>query len=114
LWLRLRPWSFCRRFCAAGCWRLWWSESFSVGSWLRSLAFAVTAAAAPIVGRAACGAGRPTPSFAALLGRRRAGERRDPLDWALGGTMMALILFLSKPRSAWCSIRATATFRLRR
>jgi exo-beta-1,3-glucanase (GH17 family) len=65
-------------------------ESFSVGSWLRSLAFAATAAAAPIVCAAGCGAGRPVPSFAALLGR--AGVRRDGLGWALGGTLIALTL----------------------
>jgi glucan 1,3-beta-glucosidase len=65
-------------------------ESFSVGSWLRSLAFAAVAAAAPIVGAAACAAGRPPPNFASLLGR--SGERHDGLDWALGGTLIALML----------------------
>ncbi len=65
-------------------------ESFSVGSWLRSLAFAATAAAAPIVCAAACAAGRAIPDFSSLLGRT--GERRDGLDWALGGTLVALML----------------------
>ncbi len=65
-------------------------ESFSFGSWLRSLAFAATAAAAPIVCAVACAAGRAPPRFAALLGRT--GERRDGLDWALGGTLVALML----------------------
>ena len=65
-------------------------ESFSVGSWLRSIAFAAVAVAAPIVCAAACGAGRPLPGFAALL--HRAGERRDALDWLLGGTLIALML----------------------
>lgn len=66
------------------------SESFSPASWLRSLAFAVTAAAAPIVCAAACGAGRGVPSLASLFGRT--GARRDPIDWALGATIVALIL----------------------
>ena len=65
-------------------------ESFSFGSWLRSLAFAATAAAAPIVCAVACAADRAPPRFAALLGR--SGERRDGLDWALGGTLVALML----------------------
>ena len=65
-------------------------ESFSFGSWLRSLAFAATAAAAPIVCAFACAAGRAPPCFAALLGR--SGERRDGIDWALGGTLVALML----------------------
>jgi len=65
-------------------------ESFSAGSWLRSLAFAVTAAAAPIACAAACAAGRATPSFALLLGRT--GARRDRLDWLLGGVSVALML----------------------
>jgi glucan 1,3-beta-glucosidase len=65
-------------------------ESFSGGSWLRSLAFAATAALAPIVCAAACGAGRAVPSFAVLLDRPRV--RRDSLDWALAGTLIALTL----------------------
>ncbi len=65
-------------------------ESFSFGSWLRSLAFAATAAAAPVVCAVACAAGRAPPRFAALLGRN--GERRDGIDWALGGTLVALML----------------------
>ena len=65
-------------------------ESFSFGSWLRSLAFAATAAAAPIVCAVACAAGRAPPRVAALLGR--SGECRDGIDWALGGTLVALML----------------------
>ena len=64
-------------------------DSFSPGSWLRSLAFAAIAAAAPIICAAAYAAGRSTPSFASLLGNR---GRRDGLDWALGGTLIALML----------------------
>jgi exo-beta-1,3-glucanase (GH17 family) len=65
-------------------------ESFSPGSWLRSLAFAAVSVAAPIVCAAACAAGRPTASFASLLGNRV--RSRDTLDWALGGTLIALML----------------------
>lgn len=65
-------------------------ESFSPGSWLRSLAFAAVSALAPIVGAAAVTAGRPIPAFASLLGR--AGTRRELVDWALGGTLIALML----------------------
>jgi exo-beta-1,3-glucanase (GH17 family) len=65
-------------------------ESFSLGSWLRSLAFAATAAVAPVVCAVACAAGRAPPAFSSLLGG--SGARRDGLDWALGGTLIALIL----------------------
>jgi exo-beta-1,3-glucanase (GH17 family) len=65
-------------------------ESFSAGSWLRSLAFAATAAVAPLVCAWACAAGRPVPAFAALLGG--AAPRRGFLDWALGGTLIVLML----------------------
>ena len=64
-------------------------DSFSPGSWLRSLAFAAIAAAAPIICAAAYAAGRSTPSFASLLGNR---GRRDGFDWALGGALIALML----------------------
>ena len=65
-------------------------ESFSLGSWLRSLAFAATAGAAPIVCAAACASVRPLPTFSALFAG--AGGRRDLLQWALGGTLVALML----------------------
>ncbi len=64
-------------------------DSFSPGSWLRSLAFAAIAAAAPIICAAAYAAGRSTPSFASLLGNR---GRRDGFDWALGGALIGLML----------------------
>jgi exo-beta-1,3-glucanase (GH17 family) len=68
-------------------------ESFSLGSAMRSLAFAATAAAAPIVCAAACAGGRPLPTFASLFaGAAGAAERRDALHWALGGTLVALML----------------------
>jgi exo-beta-1,3-glucanase (GH17 family) len=65
-------------------------ESFSVGSWLRSLAFAGTAAVAPVVCAFACAGGRAMPAFSSLLGR--GGKRPDSIDWALGGTLIALML----------------------
>jgi len=65
-------------------------ESFGFGTWLRSLAFAATAAAAPIICAIACTAGRGIPAFSSLLGR--SGKRPDRLDCALGGTLIALML----------------------
>ena len=65
-------------------------ESFGFGSWMRSLAFAATAAAAPVVCAIACAAGRSVPAFSSLLGR--GGRRLDRLDCALGGTLIALVL----------------------
>ena len=65
-------------------------ESFSVGSWLRSLAFAAVAAVAPVICAIAYAGGRAVPAFAALLGRGH--KRPDHLDWALGGTLIALML----------------------
>jgi exo-beta-1,3-glucanase (GH17 family) len=65
-------------------------ESYSVGGWLRSLAFAAIAAAAPILCAVACATGRVLPSFAALLGP--SGGRRDALDVALGVVTILLVL----------------------
>jgi exo-beta-1,3-glucanase (GH17 family) len=65
-------------------------QSFSVGGWLRSLAFALVAAAAPIVCADACAVGRALPTFAAVLGR--SDERRGGLHWALGGVFVVLVL----------------------
>jgi exo-beta-1,3-glucanase (GH17 family) len=65
-------------------------DSLGLGGWLRSLAFAGTAAAAPIVCAAACAAGRTRPAFAALLSRE--GGARDPLGLALGASFIALTL----------------------
>jgi glucan 1,3-beta-glucosidase len=65
-------------------------DSYTVGTWVRSLAFAVTAAAAPILCAAACAAGRTRPTFAAILSR--SGQARDGLSIALGATFIALVL----------------------
>ncbi len=66
------------------------AESFSAGGWLRSISFALVAAAAPIVCAVACAKHRPLPSFSALLGRT--GLRLDALDVALGVIFIALFL----------------------
>jgi exo-beta-1,3-glucanase (GH17 family) len=65
-------------------------ESYSVGGWLRSLAFALVAAGAPIVCADACAVDRALPTFAAVLDR--SGERRGGLHWALGGIFIVLVL----------------------
>ena len=65
-------------------------DSFDAGGWLRSLAFAVTAAAAPIACAAACAAGRSQPTFATVLSR--SGAARDGLRIALGAILIALTL----------------------
>jgi exo-beta-1,3-glucanase (GH17 family) len=65
-------------------------ESLGAGGWLRSLAFALVAAAAPIVCAAGCAAGQRPPPFAFVLGR--ASDRRDGLKCALGAVAIALML----------------------
>jgi glucan 1,3-beta-glucosidase len=65
-------------------------DSFSAGTWLRSIVFAVTAAIAPAACAAAIAAGRTQPAFAALLGGRRG--PRDPLGIVLGASLIALTL----------------------
>jgi exo-beta-1,3-glucanase (GH17 family) len=65
-------------------------ESFSPGSWMRSLAFAAVSALAPVVCAAGLAAGRRIPAFALLIGGQRG--RADILDWLLGGTLIALML----------------------
>lgn len=65
-------------------------DSFTAGGWLRSLAFAATAAAAPIACAAACASGRRAPVFAALLSR--SGEPRDRPGLVVGFTLIALTL----------------------
>jgi exo-beta-1,3-glucanase (GH17 family) len=65
-------------------------ESFSLSSWTRSLAFAAVSGLAPIVCATGLAARRRIPAFAALIGG--GGGRRDFLDWALGGMLIALML----------------------
>ena len=64
-------------------------DSFGLGGWLRSLALAITAAAAPLVCAAACAARRSPPAFADALSRAGA---RDGLRTAVGLTLIALTL----------------------
>jgi exo-beta-1,3-glucanase (GH17 family) len=63
-------------------------DSFTAGGWLRSLAFAITAAAAPIACAAACAAGRTVPAFAAVMSG--AGGGHDRLSRILGLILIAL------------------------
>ena len=93
-----------RRFATAVGTRCWWRitvigivpgiliswtianvplESLTVGDWLRSLAWAVTALASPVVAAVALASGATAPTFAQMLGRaaqRPARSRR--LAWA--------------------------------
>jgi exo-beta-1,3-glucanase (GH17 family) len=64
-------------------------ESLTNGDWLRSLAWAAVALAAPIVGAAAMASGARTPPLAAMLGRR-AVRPRAPLVLALGVLLIVL------------------------
>ena len=63
-------------------------DSFTAGGWLRSLAFAMTAAAAPIACAAACAAGRRAPTFGAVLSR--SDGVLDALSCAVGVSLIAL------------------------
>ncbi len=65
-------------------------DSFSIGTWLRSIVFAATAAVAPAASAAAIAANRAQPAFAALIGGRRG--TRDALGVILGGSLIALTL----------------------
>ncbi len=65
-------------------------DSFSVGGWLRSLAFAAVAAAAPIGCAAACATGRRVPTFASLVTRSH--EHLGRLSWVAGLTFVGLVL----------------------
>jgi glucan 1,3-beta-glucosidase len=58
-------------------------ESLTVGDWLRSLAWAAVALAAPLIGAAALASGTTAPTFAQILGRA-AQRPRDILALALG------------------------------
>jgi exo-beta-1,3-glucanase (GH17 family) len=64
-------------------------DSFTAESWFRSLAFAATAAAAPIACAAACAAGGKCPTFGTVMSRR---SRCDALSLAVGAILIALAL----------------------
>jgi glucan 1,3-beta-glucosidase len=65
-------------------------DSFTAGGWLISLAFAVTAALAPVACAAACARGQGAPAFSAVLGHPR-GER-DAVSIVVGLGLIALTL----------------------
>jgi exo-beta-1,3-glucanase (GH17 family) len=90
LWPRIAVLAFLPAFLFGWTIELVPIESSSVGGWLRAIAFAMVAAAAPIVCAAACAAGRARPAFAYLLGR--SGEPRDALGVALSVVFIALVL----------------------
>jgi exo-beta-1,3-glucanase (GH17 family) len=64
-------------------------ESLTVGDWLRSLAWAATALASPVVAAVAAPSGATAPSFAQMLGRA-AQRPRDVVSLALGILLIAL------------------------
>jgi glucan 1,3-beta-glucosidase len=66
-------------------------ESLGAAGWLRSLAFAAVAIAAPIACAAALGANVATPSFAELIGPADT-RTRDRLARALGWLLLALCI----------------------
>jgi glucan 1,3-beta-glucosidase len=65
-------------------------DSFSAGTWLRAMAFAITAAIAPIACAAAYASGRRVPTFASVLGREPVAH--DPITYAAGACLIALTL----------------------
>ncbi|HEX8827700.1 MAG TPA: beta-(1-6) glucans synthase, partial [Xanthobacteraceae bacterium] len=65
-------------------------DSFSTGTWLRAMAFAITAAVAPLACAAAYASGRRLPTFATVLSRD--GGARDPIILATGACLIALTL----------------------
>jgi exo-beta-1,3-glucanase (GH17 family) len=75
-------------------------ESYTVGTWLRSLAFAGVAPAASIVCAMAVAIGLPLPTFASLLGRR--GEHLSRLSLALGVVFIALVLLAVENALSLC------------
>ena len=64
-------------------------ESLSTGDWLRSLAWALVALAAPMACAAAVASGLTVPSFACVLGRN-AYRSRPPLTLVLGALLIGL------------------------
>jgi glucan 1,3-beta-glucosidase len=65
-------------------------ESFTIGSWLRSLALATVAAVAPVACAVAYTTHQPLPAFASLLARRE--RPRDVLTIVLGAAFILLVL----------------------
>ena len=65
-------------------------DSFTTGTWLRAIAFAATAAIAPIACVAAYVSGRRQPTFVYMLNSESVG--RDPITWTLGACLIALTI----------------------
>ncbi len=63
-------------------------DGFTAGGRLRLLAFAITAAAAPIACAAACAAGRGLPTFGAVLSR--SAKTQDAISLAVGLSLISL------------------------
>jgi exo-beta-1,3-glucanase (GH17 family) len=76
------------------------AESYSMGSWVRSLALATVAAVAPIVCAIACATERPLPTFSALFGRLS--TARDALSVALAVVFIALFLLATEAALGLC------------
>jgi exo-beta-1,3-glucanase (GH17 family) len=66
-------------------------ESLTLGDWVRSLAWALVALAAPVVGAAGAVCGTGVPRFASVLGRQ-ADRPRQPLALMLGLLLIALVV----------------------
>lgn len=66
-------------------------ESLTAIDWTRSLAWALVAFAAPIVGAAAIVTGTPIPTLASMLGRRGSAPT-SPIAFALGGLLIILVV----------------------
>jgi hypothetical protein len=66
-------------------------ESLGFGGWLRSLAFAILAIAAPVAGAAALARGESVPAFADLIGPKHP-RIRDPFARMLGVLLLVLVV----------------------
>jgi exo-beta-1,3-glucanase (GH17 family) len=75
-------------------------DSFTVGTWMRSLAQAAVAACAPIVCAMACARERPMPVFSTLLSRQ--GKRHGALSIGLGIAFLALFLLAGEVGLGLC------------
>jgi exo-beta-1,3-glucanase (GH17 family) len=76
-------------------------ESLSGGDWLRSLAWALVALAAPVAGAAAIASGTTLPSFAAMLGRH-AYRSHSPLTLVLGTLLLMLAVLAMQAALGLC------------
>jgi glucan 1,3-beta-glucosidase len=70
-------------------------ESLTLGNWLRWLAFAAVALAAPLACAVAAASGSAVPDFAAMLGRK-AWRPREPLALLLGSLLILLTLLATQ------------------